>query len=151
MTTEETFDAQAKTRIEEAIRLAEAGTSCELRVHIENNCPEDSLDRAAFIFAELNMHQTKFRNGVLIYVALKDRKIAIIGDAGINEYMEPNSWITIKDKMVDHFRSENIESGIVEAVQLVGERIKKYFPIQPGDKNELPNHISIGVIRRNDE
>lgn len=151
MTTEDSITPESKSRIEEAIRLAENGTSCELRVHLENKCPEDVMDRAAFIFAELDMHKTRFRNGVVIYIALEDRKVAILGDAGINECMEPNSWEHIRNRMIHYFKENNLEAGIIEAIKLVGEKIQHFFPIQKDDRNELPNIVTTGKIRRNNE
>ena len=74
-------------RIEHAIAQAELTTSAELRVHLEDNCKEDPLDRAAYLFEKLEMHKTALRNGVLIYVAFQDRKLAILGDAGIHHHV----------------------------------------------------------------
>ncbi len=151
MTIEEIITPEVKARIEHAIAKAEAGTSCELRVHLENKCSEDALDRASFIFAELEMHRTRLRNGVLIFLALEDRKVAIVGDAGINENMEHNSWEVIKNKMISHFRDERIEEGIIEGLDLVGEKIKQFFPIKSDDRNELPNYITTGDIKKRDD
>ncbi len=148
MTIEEIILPEAKDRIEQAIAKAESGTSCELRVHLENKCVEDALDRATFIFAELEMHHTRFRNGVLIYLAIEDRKLAIVGDAGINEHMEHDSWEVIKNKMISHFREQRIEEGIVEALGLVGEKIKQFFPARSDDTNELPNYLTTGEIKK---
>ncbi len=148
MTIEEKISDEAKIRIESAISLAESGTSCELRVHLENKCPEDIMDRASFIFAELEMHRTKYRNGILIYLALEDRKVAIIGDAGINETVDTNTWKSIKDDMIAHSKIDKIEEGIIEAVRMSGEKMKKSFPIQQNDINELSNKVTTGDIRK---
>jgi len=111
-------------------------------VHIEDECAGDPLDRAAFIFAELGMHNTALRNGILIYVALESRKTAILGDAGINQHAEPGYWDHIRDAMLAQFMSGKYPEGIVTAVELVGKKMKEHFPVQDGDVNELPNSIS---------
>ncbi len=151
MTIEDSITEEIKSKIEHAIKLAELGTSCELRVHLENKCPEDILDRASFIFSELDMHRTKFRNGILIYLALEDRKVAILGDAGINECIEPDTWNSIKESMIDYFKRELIEEGIVHAVIMAGEKMKKFFPIHADDSNELSNKVTTGEIGRRNE
>jgi len=92
---------EEKAEIKAAIEKAELNTSGEIRVHLENHCKaENVLDRAAQMFAELKMHKTAQRNGVLIYMAIKDHKFAIIGDAGINANVEEGFWDITKEKMV---------------------------------------------------
>jgi uncharacterized membrane protein len=145
---DDVFTEEVKARIEAAIQKAEHHTSAELRVHIENECPEDPLDRASFIFAELGMHKTKLRNGVLIYLALRDRKLAIIGDAGINSVIAPNSWNTIYHEMANHFKSENFEQGVIAGVELVGKAIQTNLPIERNDRNELSNQVTTGKSRK---
>ena len=84
MTPAKYFTPAEKEAIVDAIREAEKNTSGEIRVHIENHAKKATLDRAAQVFADLKMHKTALRNGVLVYVALEDHKLAILGDAGIN-------------------------------------------------------------------
>lgn len=125
-----------------AIQQAEKATSGEIRVHIENHCRKNVLDRAADVFAQLKMHKTAARNGVLVYVALEDRKLAILGDAGINAKVPANFWEGIKIRMVEQFKQGLITEGIREAVLSAGNALKIYFPYQTDDKNELPDDIS---------
>lgn len=125
-----------------AIQQAEKATSGEIRVHIENHCRKNVLDRAADVFAQLKMHKTAARNGVLVYVALEDRKLAILGDAGINAKVPANFWEGIKIRMVEQFKQGLITEGIREAVLSAGNALKTYFPYQTDDKNELPDDIS---------
>jgi len=88
------FSPEDKKLIEKAIPDAERNTSGEIRVHVETSFKGDILDRAATVFALLNMHKTKIRNGVLIYLAIKNRQFAILGDAGINQVVPDNFWNT---------------------------------------------------------
>lgn len=132
----------ARARIEEAIHLAEKNTSGEIRVHLDDFCPEAVMDRAAFLFAELDMHRTELRNGILIYVALEDKKLAILGDAGIHAKVGDAYWEKTLATMRNSFRSGNWIEGICDGVAQVGEQLKTYFPFATSDQNELPNTLT---------
>ena len=88
------------------------------------------------------MHKTDARNGVLIYVAFNDRKMAIVGDAGINAHLAPNTWENIKDQMTFDFSNGNYDAGLCTAILTIGEQLKHFFPYQNEDQNELPNSVS---------
>lgn len=130
--------------IVDAIKEAELNTSGEIRVHIESRCKGNVLDRAAYIFKKLKMHETKLRNGVLFYLAYKDRKFAILGDAGINQKVPENFWDKIKDRMAEKFREGKFAEGIAEGIIESGNQLKKHFPYQSDDVNELSDEISFG-------
>ncbi len=138
------FTGEERQRIERAIRDAELETSGEIRVHIEVRCPGDVLDRAAYIFEKLSMHKTEKRNGVLIYLAVESRKFAFIGDVGINAVVPKDFWEQLKLKALVYFREGKFTDGLVEVVGEIAHYLKKYFPIQKDDRNELPNEISFG-------
>jgi len=125
-----------------AIAEAEHATSGEIRVHIENACKIDVLDRAAYIFKKLKMHKTVLRNGALIYLSVRDHKFAILGDAGINAKVPEGFWDEIKTIMASNFSKNEFVVGLTEGIRMIGEKLKAYFPILPDDKNELPNEIS---------
>lgn len=137
-------DQLDEPQIVAAIARAERSTSGEIRVHIERRCPEELMDRAVEIFANLHMHQTKHRNGVLIYVASQDQKLAIIGDAGINALVEGDFWEKEKQLMEEHFKKDRYTEGITKAIDLIGERLQQFFPFHPNDINELPDDVSHG-------
>lgn len=144
MRIDEYFTSEEKQKILSAIAQAEKETSGEIRVHIEKDCKTDVLDRAAYLFATLGMHKTKLRNGVLIYVALDDRKFAILGDAGINALVPAGFWDRVSEVMVSYFRQGKLADGLSEGIRLAGEQLKQYFPWQKGDVNELKDDISYG-------
>lgn len=125
-----------------AIQQAEKDTSGEIRIHIEKHCKKSPLDRAVEVFAELKMHKTALRNGVLVYIAVEDKKLSIIGDVGINTKVPANFWDGIKNDMVKNFQTGKICEGICEAIQETGKQLKQYFPCQEDDKNELTDDIS---------
>jgi uncharacterized membrane protein len=136
------FSAQEKKQLEQAITDAELNTSGEIRVHIEASFSGDVLDRAARVFATLNMHKTKLRNGVLFFLGLKNRQFAIIGDAGINRVVPENFWNEIKTIMEGHFKNSEFAAGLTAGVNMAGEQLKRHFPYQNDDVNELSNEIS---------
>lgn len=127
-----------------AIKEAELNTSGEVQVHFESHCKGDVLDRAAAVFSTLKMHKTKLRNGVLFYMAIKDHKFAILGDAGINKVTPDDFWENIKEMMRGHFVKGEIAAGVCEGIKMAGEQLKDHFPYQDDDINELPDEVSFG-------
>jgi hypothetical protein len=138
------FTDQRKAVLRRAIEVAEMDTSGEIRAHIENRCPEEPMDRAAFIFGKLGMHKTGLRNGVLFYLAVKDKKFVILGDAGINAVVPSGFWDNISEVMLLHFREDKIAEGLAEGIRMAGVQLKSHFPWQKGDINELTDDISFG-------
>jgi uncharacterized membrane protein len=141
---EEYFTDNIRGLVNEAITAAEKQTSGEIRLFIEDNCKEDVLDHAAFIFTELKMNATAERNGVLFYLAMKSKKFAILGDAGINAKVPKDFWEAIKAQMQNHFISGDFSKGLTVGISMAGEALRTYFPYQKGDKNELSNDIVFG-------
>jgi uncharacterized membrane protein len=130
--------------IVKSIESAELNTSGEIRVHIESSCKSDPVERAIFVFDKLKMNQTKERNGVLIYIAFKSRKFAIIGDTGINSKVPDNFWDDVKENLLKFFVLGDITSGLTTAIYMTGEKLKEFFPYQKDDINEQSNEISFG-------
>jgi len=138
------FTKEQKELITSAIKDAEMNTSGEVRVHIENSCAEDVMDRAAYWFAELKMHKTEQRNGVLFYLAVKDHKFAILGDMGINAVVPENFWNEVKENMLPFFAEGNFAEGLSKGIMMAGEKLKQFFSYQKDDVNELDDEISFG-------
>ena len=136
------FTPKQQEVIIRAIREAEHATSGEIRVHIETSCKVDVLDEAAWLFKKVGMHKTAHRNGVLVYLALKERRFAIIGDSGINAVVPPGFWDSIRDHMQQRFVEGLFTEGLSEGVKMAGEKLKEHFPRQKDDVNELPDDIS---------
>lgn len=136
------FTAEQQQEIIHAIRDAEMHTSGEIRLHLEESCGNDVVERAAVIFQKLNMHKTALRNGVLIYVAVKDRQFAIIGDVGINEEVPEDFWDNIKEDMLVHFKQGQFVEGLKIAIETSGIELKQYFPRTADDVNEMSDEIS---------
>lgn len=111
---------------------------------MEDRCRGELFDRAAYVFSTLKMHETKERNGVLLYIALDDRKFAVIGDVGINMVVNEHFWDEIKFEVISHFASDDIVTGLEEGIRMAGEALSSYFPHQRDDQNELADDIVIG-------
>ncbi len=141
---EEFLTPTEEAEVIEAIRQAEQHTSGEIRVHLEAHAKIDVFERAVEIFDFLHMNNTKRSNGVLIYVAVEDRELVIMGDKGINDIVAPTFWESTKNTIVDHFKKGNIKQGLVEGILSAGTQLKKHFPYVKGDTNELPDDISVG-------
>ena len=140
------FTEEEKLQIVEAVRKAERSTSGEVRVFVENRCSYmDAIDRAKEIFAELKMNETADRNAVLVYIALKDKQLAVFGDEGIHSKLGNDYWNAEVKKMLGNFNRENYAEGIKEVVTDIGEALTQLFPYNNDtDKNELPDDIVFG-------
>ncbi|HPT14398.1 MAG TPA: TPM domain-containing protein [Bacteroidales bacterium] len=138
------FTPEQQEDMKLAIMDAELDTSGEVRIHIETRCPGEANDRAAHIFKLLDMDKTELRNGVLFYLAIENRKFAVIGDSGINAMVEENFWQQIKGILIDNFAKGKFTEGLVISIGKVGLELKKYFPHQRNDVNELSDDLSFG-------
>lgn len=139
------FDA-----IVHAIVAAEAETSGEIRVHLERRGPRrrgdkwgDVYQRAHEVFSHLGMRRTPQRHGVLIYLALEDRKLAIVGDEGIHGRVGDLYWARVRDLMVEKLRAGAPRDAILAAIREVGRALREHFPRRPGDSNELSDQVSV--------
>jgi uncharacterized membrane protein len=140
------FKEEESRLIMRAIADAEHRTSGEVRVYVESHCSYmDAIDRAAELFHSLKMYKTAQRNAVLVYVAMKDRQLAVFGDEGIHQRVGEEYWKKVVGEMLAHFNSDNHAEGISHCVRQVGEALHENFPYDKGsDKNELPDDIVYG-------
>lgn len=140
------FSPAEKNQIVAAIREAEQQTSGEVRVYIESHCRfVDPLDRAAEIFWILKMEHTEARNAVLVYVAIKDRQLAILGDKGIHEKVGEIFWNQTVNKIISQFQRVGYADAIVKMILDIGAALKFHFPYdRKTDVNELPDDIVFG-------
>ena len=141
---EDFLTQEEEQEIVEAIRVAEKNTSGEIRVHLEKKTSIDAYERAMEVFHLLKMDETELKNGVLIYLAVKDKTFVICGDKGINDVVANDFWDCTRDIMVNHFKSGNYKQGLIDGIINAGEQLQKHFPYLDGDTNELSNEISKG-------
>ncbi len=141
---EDFLSAEEEKEIVDAILKAERRTSGEIRVHIEPTTSLDHYKRAEAIFTQLKMENTRDRNGVLLYVAVYDRKFVLLGDKGIDEVVPEGFWDSTKEIIQYEFKRGNFKKGIIEGIDRAGKELKEHFPWSVDDTNELSNEISKG-------
>jgi uncharacterized membrane protein len=142
----EFFSAEEKALMVQAIRDAERQTSGEIRLYVESRNPlVNVLERAAEVFWELKMEQTEERNAVLLYIAMKDKELALFGDEGIHQKVGAEYWNKAVKLMIAQFSEQSISAGIVQCINDIGQTLKEQFPYdEASDKDELSNDIVFG-------
>jgi uncharacterized membrane protein len=146
---ERLFTAADFVAMADAVRAAEARTSAEIRVHLERRLHRwplgrpDALRRAVKVFAHLGMHLTAERHGVLIYLAVEDKKLAIVGDEGIHRRVGDAYWQTVRDLMVAALRQGRALDAVLAGIAEVGRVLAQHFPRRPDDENELSDQVSV--------
>jgi uncharacterized membrane protein len=132
-------------RIVSAIKAAESKTSGQIRIYLQRGkFEEDALSRAQKKFLELGMQKTRERNGVLIFVAPRVQKFAVIGDEGIHQKCGAQFWEELVEKMRKHFQREEFTEALVESIEAPGQLLARYFPRTGASANELPDEIVEG-------
>lgn len=126
-----------------AVARAEQRTAAEIRVHLDHRCPGEPMARAVEVFERLAMHQTEHRAGVLVYVAVGDRKLAVIGDAGIHARVGQAYWDALVARVLAHLREGRPRDGLMHAVEEVGSALAMHFPRRRDDRNELSDRVSL--------
>ena len=144
--TDKLLNTSDKQMLVQAIQAAEKTTSGEIRVHVESRTKKgDALTRATEIFHKEKMHETKERNGVLVYVAVEDRKLAIYADQGIYDKVGVEFWYSQVQEMTGHFKAMNYVQGITTVIKEIGDALSSHFPYDRAtDTNELSDEIMIG-------
>jgi uncharacterized membrane protein len=128
--------------IVKAIGEAEAATSGEIRLFVSRKEPEDAVAAAQKAFEHLGMHKTKERNGVLLFIAPRARKFAIIGDKAVHERCGDAFWTEVAQEISTHFRRGDFTDGVLHGIRRAGKLLAEHFPRHAGDKNQLSNDIA---------
>ena len=131
-----------EARVVGAIRHAEARTSGEIRVHVERRCGDDAIATAGRWFHRLGLDRPAEGNGVLFYIAVDDRKFAIVGGSGIHAKVGDAFWGALRDALRDDFAKGDAATGLTRAIAEAGRLLATHFPRTPGDANELSDEIS---------
>lgn len=138
------FSPSEEEKIITTIKEAEHSTSGEIRLYVESKCEEDPMEKAIAIFHHLQLHEKHHRNGVLIYLATKHRKFAIVGDEGIHTKVTDIFWESVRGEMISFFKQGKLADGVCQAIRLVGEKLKESFPVDPGNKEGYSDTINYG-------
>ncbi len=125
-----------------AIGEAEAATSGEIRLFVSRKEPEDAVAAAQRVFAHLGMDKTRERNGVLLFIAPRAHKFAIIGDKAVHEKCGDEFWKEVAHEISVHFRRGDFTDGILHGIRRAGQLLAQHFPRHPGDQNQLPDEIA---------
>ena len=145
MRTKEFIGKLDHDRVVQAIRDVEAKTSAEVRVYIQRGKLEgDALAAAEARFQKLGMDKTEERNAVLIFIAPRAHKFAVVGDKAIHERCGEQLWQSVVDRMRAHFQEERFGDALVEAIQEVGQALALHFPKRSREANELPDDVVEG-------
>ena len=145
MRTKEFLSRLEHERIVSAIREAESKTSGEIRIYIQRGkFDHDAVLVAQKKFQRLAMHKTRERNAVLILVAPRAHKFAVVGDKAIHEKCGEQFWQHVVDGMRVHFQHEKFSSALTEAINEVGKVLAAHFPRTSANPNELPDEIVEG-------
>jgi uncharacterized membrane protein len=129
--------------ISRAIAAAETGTSGEIRVHLEQTCLGDPVARAVELFEQLGMHRTALRHGVLLYLAVEDHRLAVVGDRGIHERVGEAYWRALATVTAARLHGARPVHAIVDGLGEIGRTLARHFPRRPDDRNELSDEVSI--------
>ncbi len=136
------FTEEEKLKIIHTIRDAELKTSGEIKIHIDDECKGDVLQKAQQVFIKLKLHKTALQNGLLIYIAVKDHQFALVADEGINKQVPPHFWEDVIEVMQENFKADKYLSGVLSAIEMAGNKLIQNFPVAVNDINEISNEIS---------
>jgi uncharacterized membrane protein len=139
---------QDQERVLQKIEEIESRSSGEVRVHVTDRRVKDALDSARKTFAALGMTRTRRRNGVLVFLSLPSRKLAIVGDEGVDRVAAPEYWQNLARTLSERFAADSYTDGLLEVLRQVEEVLVEHFPYEEGDLDELPDDISFPVPRR---
>ncbi len=144
--TDKLLNTSDKQMLVQAIQAAEKTTSGEIRVFVESKTKNgDALATARDIFFKQKMNATKERNGVLVYVAVSEKKLAIYADQGIYDRVGVEFWYSQVHEMTEHFKNANYVQGMVQVIAALGGALTENFPFdRVSDTNELSDEIMTG-------
>lgn len=144
MKTNEFLQQLGHDEIVDAIRAAEQKTSGEIRVFVSPKEITDPVAAAQAEFAQLGMTKTRERNGVLIFIAPRTQKFAVLGDEGVHRHCGDGFWQAMAAEMTGHFKQSEFTRGLIQGVRKAGELLAQHFPRRPDDQNELPDKVEQG-------
>jgi putative membrane protein len=105
---------------------------------------EEVYERALRAFRELELTLTRDRTGILIVVSLLEHRVQVLADSGINARVKPGAWDEIVEIVLRGIREGDLCRGLCQAIERCGEILGEEFPLQPDDRNELPNRLHKG-------
>ena len=135
---------QEEARLVEAIRRAEQGNRGEVLVHVERRCVGgNALARAMALFEKL-VRQTAADTGVILYVAVEERKVAVFAGRGVRGAAMPGFWESVVEAVTEGLERGELVSGLEVAVERMGGLLRTVIPGEDVAGNELPDRVSQG-------
>ena len=126
--------AHALARLEPVRRLLLPADLVEQRVG----------ERARRCFAEQGLARTRGRTGILLFVALLERRVVVLGDEGIHGALDPDEgWEQVIELAVEGLRAGRPADGLEAAVRRCGQILARHLPPAPANPDELPNRVVI--------
>ena len=96
---------------------------------------------AASQFLSRNIHVTKRRTGVLLFVSLAERYAEVVADEAIDLRVKQEEWNGIVAVLIEHARHGRLDEGYIKAIELSGALLRQHFPKSFKDTNELHDHM----------
>ncbi|MCS6916285.1 MAG: TPM domain-containing protein [Chitinophagales bacterium] len=143
MTDRPLLTAQEQQFLAQAIADVEKQTTGEIKIFLEPECPTDPYVQAQKKFFELNLHQTRQRTGVLIYVAYQSHHFAVLADTGLHHQLPDGFWNNLRDELTEQFRNKPLAEALHHAVTRCGAALMRYAPAAPSNPDELSNRVEI--------
>ena len=91
-------------------------------------------------FLEHELHSTKNRLGLLIFVSQAEHYVEILADRGLAEQITNESWQEIVENFIREVKKGKTGEAFVHCVEKCGELLEEAAPATT-IKNELPNHL----------
>lgn len=140
------FSVEALRTIEKAISASEKTHAGEIRFVVEAGlhpyeilCKKTPKKRAIELFGRLNIWDTEYNNGVLVYLLLADRDVEIVADRGIDKHVGHDGWEAICREMELLFRKGQFEAGLLQGIAKISAHLEKHSPQTSASKNEVSN------------
>jgi len=124
-----------------AIAAAEKRTSAEIRVYVSRRNRVDALAFANRRFLKLKMDRTPLRNAVMIFMAPRTHKFAVVGDAAVHAKCGDDFWRSVVAAMEPLLKRGDFTEAIVMGVANVGDVLAEHFPPLPDDRNDLSDAV----------
>ncbi len=135
-------------RISNQIKEMEKNTSGEIRVTVKEkksffNRKKQIRALAEKEFYKLNMHNTRDKTGILLFLLLNERQFYILADKGIHEKVGEGTWQNVRDEIQLYFHDGKFSEGLIWGIERVGKILSEHFSVKTDDTNELSNKIII--------
>ena len=100
--------------------------------------------RAEEQFLAKNLHATRERTGVLIYVSAAERMAELIADETIHAHVDDATWVQAMAALTAGLKRGDPAAGFAAAIGQCADILAERFPAHPDDNpNELPDAVVV--------